>query len=155
MHVLESTPHPTINNRPVSRPLVAHNHLAYAVPEKPAEPEALTPRERRFTVALFFFGLMLYFVVNIHRVAIPGQIFSELQTELGVSASAIAGLGTSFMYIYAVTQLLVGVLVDRYGGMRVLALGGVVMSIGTLLFAFSPTLWMLFVSRGLIGFGCG
>ena len=100
-------------------------------------PETPTPRERRFTVALFLMGLAMYFVVNIHRVAIPGQIFSQLQAELRVSASAIAGLGTAFMYIYAVTQLLVGVLVDRYGGMRVLAVGGVVIAVGTLLFACS------------------
>lgn len=155
MHASEPTIHTTINSGMMHTSLVPHNHLAYAVPPKPSVPESLSPRERRFAVALFFFGMMLYFVVNIHRVAIPGQIFSELQAELGVSASAIVGLGTSFMYIYAVTQLLVGVLVDRYGGMRVLVLGGVVMSVGTLLFAFSPTLWMLFVSRGLIGFGCG
>lgn len=132
-----------------------HNHLAYVVPEETASPESLSPRERRYTVALFILGMAIYFVVNIHRVAIPGQIFSQLQAELKVSASAIAGLGTSFMYIYAVTQLLVGVLVDRYGGMRVLTLGGVVLSIGTVLFAFSNTFWMLFASRALIGLGCG
>jgi MFS family permease len=118
-------------------------------------PDTLTPRERRFTVALFLMGLAMYFIVNFHRVAIPGQIFSQLQSELRVSASAIAGLGTSFMYIYAVTQLLVGVLVDRYGGMRVLALGGVVLSLGTVLFACATSFWMLFASRALIGLGCG
>ena len=118
-------------------------------------PETPTPRERRFTVALFLMGLAMYFVVNIHRVAIPGQIFSQLQAELRVSASAIAGLGTAFMYIYAVTQLLVGVLVDRYGGMRVLAVGGVVIAVGTLLFACSTAFWMLLASRALVGLGCG
>lgn len=154
MHASESTTDMVINAGIAPKSLVPQNHLAYAVPSRPSEPESLTPHERRFALALFFFGMMLYFVVNIHRVAIPGQIFSELQAELDVSASAVVGLGTSFMYIYAVTQLLVGVLVDRYGGMRVLVLGGIVMSLGTLLFAFSPTIWMLYASRGLIGFGC-
>ena len=97
----------------------------------------------------------MYFVVNIQRVAIPGQIFSQLQGELGVSASAIAGLVTTFMYIYALTQLLVGVLVDRYGGMRVLTMGGIAMCAGTLLFAFSNSLWMLYAGRALVGLGCG
>ena len=124
-------------------------------PSKPAAAETLTPREWRFAAVLCFFGMLLYFLVNIHRVAIPGQIFSQLQAELGVSASAIAGLGTSFMYIYAVTQLVVGVLVDRYGGMRVAALGGVVMSLGSLLFACSANLWMLFAGRALVGLGGG
>lgn len=155
MKILESTTQTTTNCGAVSTPLAPHNHLAYVVPPKTAESESLTPRERRFAVALFVFGLMLYFVVNIHRVALPGQIFSELQTELKVSASAIAALGTSFMYIYAIIQLLVGVMVDRYGGMRVLALGGVVLSVGTLLFAFSTSYWMLFLSRGIVGLGCG
>ena len=124
-------------------------------PSRPAAVETLTPRERRFAVALCVFGILLYFLVNIHRVAIPGQIFSQLQAELGASASAIAGLSTAFMYVYAATQLIVGVLVDRYGGMRVLALGGVVMSLGSLLFACSTSLWMLFASRALVGLGGG
>lgn len=155
MHASESTTHMTISSRAASRPLGPHNHLAHVVPQKSPAPESLTQRERRFAVALCVFGMMLYFVVNIHRVAVPGQIFSQLQGDLGVSASAIAGLGTAFMYIYALTQLLVGVLVDRYGGMRVLTLGGVVMSLGTLCFAFSHSFWMLFASRALIGLGCG
>lgn len=155
MRASELRIHMTINDVAASKPLVPQNQLAYAVPAPPLTPDSLTPRERKFALALFFLGMLLYFVVNIHRVAIPGQIFSELQTELGVSASAIAGLGTSFMYIYATIQLLVGVMVDRYGGMRVLVLGGVVMSVGSLFFAFSNSLWMLFASRSLIGLGCG
>ena len=134
--------------------LFPHNHLAYAVPAKPPA-ELLNPRERRLAIALFVMGMLMYFVVNIHRVAVPGQIFSQLQAEWKVSASAIAGLGTSFMYIYAATQLLVGVLVDRYGGMRVLAAGCAVMTVGALLFACAHAFWMLFASRALIGMGCG
>ena len=120
MKLNESTP-PVVSGQPAAE--------APADPEseQSAAVETLTPREWRFAVVLCFFGMLLYFLVNIHRVAIPGQIFSQLQAELKASASAIAGLGTSFMYIYAATQLAVGVLVDRYGGMRISVLGGVIM----------------------------
>lgn len=143
-----------------STPPVAGGQQAAEAPADPeseqsAAVEKLTPREWRAAVALCFLGMLLYFLLNIHRVAIPGQIFSQLQAELKASASAIAGLGTSFMYIYAATQLAVGVLVDRYGGMRISVLGGVIMSLGSLLFACSTNIWMHFAGRALVGLGGG
>lgn len=115
----------------------------------------LVRRERTFAILLFLIGLLLYFVVNFHRVAIPGQIFSQLQHELQLSAAGVAGLGAAFMYAYAAVQLLVGLLVDRYGGMRVLVVGGITMTLGTFLFATATTPLMLYGARLLVGLGCG
>jgi MFS family permease len=116
---------------------------------------AISPRDRRFTVFLFALGIIIYFVVNIQRVAVPGQIFNELQSDLQVSATQVASLGAIFMYVYAATQLLVGLLVDKYGGMRVLSLGAVLMTVGGILFPLSESLGTLLLSRMLVGLGCG
>lgn len=104
---------------------------------------------------LILIGAVLYFFVNIQRVAIPGAIFNELQRELNASAPAITGLGAAFMYVYAVTQLFIGMLVDRYGGNRIIAIGAFFFCLGALLFPVSHSLPMLYTARVLTGVGAG
>ncbi|MDD3694612.1 MAG: MFS transporter [Lentisphaeria bacterium] len=111
--------------------------------------------QRSYALALFSLAVLIYFIVNIQRVAIPGQIFNELQSDLRISASAVSTLGATFMYIYAATQLLAGLLVDKYGGMRVMFCGSILMAIGSILFPLSQSLGTLLLSRMLLGLGCG
>ena len=78
-------------------------------------------------VRVFFMlgmGVFLYFFANLQRVAIPGSIFNELQSDLNVGAKYITALSSMFMYIYAVGQLFAGLLADRYGGERAITWGG-------------------------------
>jgi MFS family permease len=55
------------------------------------------------------------------------------------------------MYVYALNQLLIGLLVDRYGGGRVIAVGAVFFCLGSVLVPFSHSLTMLYISRALLG----
>ncbi|MBN2712743.1 MAG: MFS transporter [Planctomycetes bacterium] len=110
------------------------------------------PRRYRL-LGLLISGTALYFFANIQRVAIPGSIFDVLQQELHVSAPYITAFGSSFMYIYALCQLGIGLLVDRYSGRRVIAFGAALFCIGSFLFPLSHTLTMLYLSRVLTGLG--
>lgn len=132
-----------------------HNNILYERPAAVKESRELTPREHKLATVMFGLAIVMYFIVNMQRVSVPGQIFDALQGELGISASKVAALGTAFMYIYAGTQLLAGLLVDKYGGMRVLTLGSILMAIGSFAFPLSNSYWMLVVCRVLVGFGCG
>lgn len=98
-------------------------------------------------------GTALYFFANVQRVAVPGSIFDLLQSELQVSAPFITALGSAFMYVYALNQLLIGLLVDRYHGARVIAIGAFFFCLGSVLFPFSHHLFMLYFSRAMIGLG--
>ncbi len=102
---------------------------------------------------LITLGTILYFLANIQRVAIPGAIFDLLQGNFLVSASKITLLGSIFCYVYAFCQLIVGLMVDKFGGFRVIAIGSVVFSIGAILFPLSDNINILYLSRGLVGFG--
>lgn len=97
---------------------------------------------------------LLYFIANFQRIAIPGAVFDLLEQELSVSAAYITAFGATFMYVYAIGQLITGVLVDRYGGLRVLSCGGVLFGLGCLIFPLSSLLPVMYLSRALIGFGC-
>lgn len=96
---------------------------------------------------------LLYFFANIQRVAIPGAIFDLLQADLHLSAPRVTALGSSFMYVYALNQLTIGVLINRYGGRRVIAAGGLLFCAGSLLFPCSASPFWLYFSRGLTGLG--
>ena len=106
-----------------------------------------------FHLILIIIATLLYFCANIQRVAVPGAIFDTLQTDLMTKPAVITALGASFMYIYAVTQLVVGLLISKYGGYRVISFGAVIFAIGGLLFPFAHQIWLLYLSRALVGLG--
>ncbi|MBQ7450205.1 MFS transporter [bacterium] len=106
-----------------------------------------------FQIILIVIATLLYFVANIQRVAVPGAIFDTLQKDLMTNPSAITALGASFMYIYAISQLIVGLLNSRYGGYRIITIGAIIFSIGGLIFPLTHNLWFLYLSRCLVGLG--
>jgi len=97
---------------------------------------------------------LLYFIANFQRIAVPGAIFDILEQELSVSAPYITAFGAIFMYVYAIGQLITGVLVGRYGGLRVISCGGIIFGIGCILFPVTSVLPVMYLSRALMGFGC-
>jgi len=112
-------------------------------------------RDKKF---LFHFGLIIlgtlfYFIANFQRIAIPGAVFDLLEQELHVGAPEITAFGAIYMYIYAFTQLLNGVFVDRFCGYRVMLIGAIVMGIGCILFPLSSNLAIMYFARALLGLG--
>ncbi len=105
----------------------------------------------RFT--LIFIGILFYFFANFQRIAIPGAVFDILQHELKVSAPFITAFGAIFMYIYACSQLVNGILVDKFGGLRVMMTGGIVLALGCFLFPATSNLALMYFSRALVGLG--
>ncbi len=105
------------------------------------------------SLLLILLGSMFYFFANFHRIAIPGAVFDVLQHELKLSAPYITAFGAIFMYIYAFNQLVIGVMVERFGGLRVILAGAVILALGTILFPISSNLILMYFSRALVGFG--
>lgn len=107
----------------------------------------------RIKFTLILLGALFYFIANFQRIAIPGAVFDTLQHELSVTAPYITAFGAIFMYIYAFNQLVIGVLVDRFGGLRVMFAGGAILGLGALLFPISSNLPLMYFSRVLVGLG--
>lgn len=104
-------------------------------------------------IALVILGSILYFSANFQRVAVPGAIFDILQNDLNTTAQCVTNLGSYLMYTYAISQLIVGVLIARFGGFRIVSFGSILFFAGSLLFPFAHTLPLLYISRVLIGLG--
>lgn len=105
------------------------------------------------SLSLIFLGALFYFVANFQRIAIPGAIFDILEQELSAGASQITAFGAIFMYTYALTQLVNGVLIDRYGGYRIMLAGSIIMVAGCFVFPLTTSLPILYFARGLLGLG--
>ena len=109
--------------------------------------------KRAWHFSLIIIALLFYLIANFQRIAIPGAVFDILEQELSVSAPYITAFGAVFMYVYALTQLINGVLIDRYGGLRVMCAGGIILTLGCLIFPLSKYLPLMYLSRGLMGIG--
>ena len=106
--------------------------------------------------AIFFMAsvISVYFFVNFQK-AVLVPIFNEMQGDFGVSAGAVTGITTTFLLVYSAMQIATGLLVDRYGGGRVLIFGSLLMVTGSVLFPLSRWLWMVYLARVLTGIGAG
>jgi MFS family permease len=99
-------------------------------------------------------GACLYLIAFYQRVA-PAVITRELSREFGLSAAALGNLSAFYYYSYVVVQIPTGLLADRWGPRRVLALGAAVTTAGTLVFALAPTVAWANAGRMAIGAAAG
>ena len=115
----------------------------------------MTEKRSRAAAIIFMASVIsVYFFVNFQK-AVLVPIFNEMQGDFGVSAGAVTGITTTFLLVYSAMQIATGLLVDRYGGGRVLIFGSLLMVTGSVLFPLSRWLWMVYLARVLTGIGAG
>lgn len=84
---------------------------------------------------------------------ILGPLFPLLKAEFGVSYTALGLIISVFYGVSGLCQAFVGILVDRYGGDRLMLFGIVTMSSAVLLMGFAPAYWVLIPLSVLAAFG--
>jgi len=83
----------------------------------------------------------------------PSVIIPDLMSVFSVDATAIGALSAFYFYIYAPLQLPVGMITDRYGARKLLAIAAMTAGLGTLLFAIASQYWTAAAGRFLMGAG--
>ena len=111
-------------------------------------------RKKKFYILIC--GVMIFFLTSMAKVLIPNTIFKDLQ-NLNLGVDRISSLGAAFLYAYAASQLLMGCFSDRYGGVRILLIGGSLFSLGTIIFPLLPAnqYYLMILFRLITGFGAG
>jgi nitrate/nitrite transporter NarK len=99
-------------------------------------------------------GAALYLIAFYQRVA-PAVITQELTRDFGLSAGALGNLSAFYFYSYVAVQIPTGLLADRWGPRRVLALGAALTAAGTLVFALAPGVAWANAGRLAIGAAAG
>lgn len=95
---------------------------------------------------------MAYVLSFFHRFA-PAAISSELQQTFHASGAELGGLAATYFYVYMLMQIPTGVLVDTLGSRRVVAIGGVIAGVGSILLGMADTLTVASIGRLLVGLG--
>ena len=95
---------------------------------------------------------LLYFLSYFHRVA-PVVVAGDLMAAFAVSAATLGALSAIYPYCFAAMALPGGSLADFLGPRRTLSLGGLSMSVGSVLFGLAPGFGVAFAGRLLVGLG--
>lgn len=76
-----------------------------------------------------------------------------LMKEFQLSAASMANLSSFYLYAYALMQIPVGIMLDRFGARRLLTLASLCCALGALCFAYAHVYWVASFGRAMIGFG--
>ena len=109
-------------------------------------------RQKKLLVLLC--GVVIFFLTSMAKVLIPATIFQDL-LKSGMAVNRISSLGAAFLYAYAASQLVMGCFSDRYGGVRILLIGGTMFAGGTMLFPLMNNYFLMIAMRIITGFGAG
>jgi predicted MFS family arabinose efflux permease len=112
-------------------------------------PDATARRVRWILCAVTPLVILSQFFRSSNAVIAP-----SLMTDLGMSAEDIGVLSSSFFFVFAVMQIPLGVLLDRFGARMIMSTLMLLAVVGSLCFAAGQTLSELVVGRLLIGIGC-
>ena len=93
-----------------------------------------------------------YFMSYLLR-AVNAVVAPDLVKDLGLSPGQLGLLTAAYLGAFALFQLPLGVLLDRYGPRKVQAGLLTVAAIGSAAFAFAPDFLGLFAARAVVGLG--
>ena len=113
--------------------------------------EILRRRKRRILVC----AIAISFFTGMSKILIPGAVFSELQADLHFSAAVLGAMTAACMYCIAGSQLALGILSTRYGGVRILLFGCSCFIAGFVSFPLLSSPGWMILARGICGIGAG
>jgi MFS family permease len=111
---------------------------------------ALRPGGRAW--AVWAVGLGAYIIAVLHRTSL-GVAGLDAQDRFHVGAGALASFAVLQLLVYAGLQVPVGLLLDRFGSLRLIVTGGVVMAAGQALMATAHGVEGAVLARVLVGAG--
>ena len=97
----------------------------------------------------FAFGYFLSFLYRVVNVAIA----PDLVREFGLDANQMGLISSAYLLTFALCQLPLGLLLDRYESRKVSAALLLIAAMGALVFASADSALGLLIGRGLIGIG--
>src|SRR6266568_855332 len=102
------------------------------------------------------FGFTILFIINVlnyaDRFVLPA-VLPKIQTDLGLTLTQAGLLGSSFLFVYAIATLPLGVWADRSIRKNIVALCVGIWSVATVLAGFTVNFLQLFSVRSVLGIG--
>lgn len=95
---------------------------------------------------------LFYLYEYILRVA-PSVMVHELMVNFQITAASLGALTALYYFAYSPMQVVVGILLDRFGGRKVLPLAMALAALGSLIFGSTDHFWLAGFGRLLQGVG--
>ncbi|MFD0520962.1 MFS transporter [Paractinoplanes durhamensis] len=102
--------------------------------------------------AVWAVGLAAYIMAVLHRTSL-GVAGLDAQDRFHVGAGALASFAVLQLLVYAALQVPVGLLLDRFGSLRLVVSGGLIMAAGQALMATTHGVEGAVIARVLVGAG--
>ena len=117
----------------------------------PAEPARPGVARAKGTLAAASLAVMVAQVAN----ALPGALNGEFQLTFNSFGSQLTWITAAFMIPVVVFELTFGVLGDKFGHRKLVLGGAVLVVLGSLVCAFSPSIQAMWIGSALNGLGAG
>ncbi len=104
-------------------------------------------RWRMFAILALIFMMSVFYRISM---AVSAK---DLAAELNLKADQLGMLSGIFFYTFALAQIPLGPLLDRFGGRKVISLMGVITTLGALIFANAPSYPVALIGRAFLGIG--
>jgi len=95
----------------------------------------------------------LFFSIEFFQRVSPAVMANPIMHSLHINATTLGIVNSLYLYAYAIAQIPVGLILDKFGIRKPLSIACILISFGSLLFALGQVLAALAVARILIGFG--
>lgn len=112
----------------------------------------VTKSEDLYKWSIYFFGSIAFMFSFFHRTN-TAVLVPHLIETFKTSGTMLGLLSGIYFYSYGPLQPVIGVLTDRWKPRKMLTLFISIMSLGTLIYAYSPTFAITCIGRFLIGVG--
>lgn len=113
---------------------------------------AARPATPRTALAVFVALLLVYFVAVVHRTSM-GVAGMEAIERFGSEAAGLSVLAVAQVVMYAAMQIPAGHLLDRFGPMKVMLAGSLLMAVGQALLAVTGNYTIALLARLVLGIG--
>jgi len=110
----------------------------------------LNVSQKFFTILLPFCGG--YFLSYLFR-STNAVIAPDLVSEFNTNAQQLGILTSSYLFAFAVFQIPLGILLDKYGARKVQIVLMIFAGLGSLMFCYGNSILELTIARAIIGFG--
>jgi MFS family permease len=108
----------------------------------------------KIAIFVFISLALLYFLSIVQRVGIA-VIAYDLMAEFSADASLIGLMSSTYFFPYAIAQIPIGIMLDRIGIRKTVAILSTIACIGSFIFATGSDILALSLGRALLGFGVG
>lgn len=102
--------------------------------------------------AIFIITSLLFVLSQFYRSSIA-VITPQLMSDVSIDTKGLSLMSAAFFYAFALTQIPIGIYLDRIGPRKTMTVLSLVAVIGALIFAWANSLEMLVLGRLLLGIG--